>query len=190
MRAVRYSCLGLVLATLFGHAMASEDVKASALDVDHFHWGEPACEGLTAGIAIERNAPTEPIVYYIALQNRSESPRRLTLFSMLPGLYRVRVIGRQDAVEERVPALFSHLRISNPQFRIMETLAPGEVLQRRGDPTTFRGRLSGMGTLQIVFSSLTVPGDASQGGDHWCHVKSAEVEVEFYPIGRDGQPTP
>jgi hypothetical protein len=190
MRDVRYSYLGLVLATLLGYAMASQDLKGSAMDVDQFHWGEPACEGLAVGIAVEKNAPTEPVVYHVALGNRSTSPRLLTLFSMLSGLYRVRVIGRQGAVEEGAPALYSHLQISNPQVKITEILAPGQVFQRRGDPTTFRGQLSGTGTLQIVFSSLTEPRDASQGEDHWCHAKSAEVEVEFYPVGRDGQLVP
>lgn len=191
MRNVRDSCLGLVLATLFGYAMASQDGRGLAMDVDQFHWGEPACDGLAAGIAIEKNAPNEPIVYHVALANRSASPRQITLFSTLPGLYRLRVIGRQSAVEVGAPALYSDRPpTSNPQVKITETLAPGQVIQRQGDPTTFRGRLSGTGTLHLVFSILTVHHDAPLGGDQWCHVKSAEAEVEFYPSGREGQPTP
>ena len=161
------------------------------MDVDQFHWGEPACDGLAAGIAIENNAPNEPIAYHIALANRSASPRRVTLFSMEPGLIRLRVIGRQGAVEEGAPALYSDRHTSNPQVVLTEPLAPGQVFQRRGDPTTFRGRLSGSGTLQLVFSIMAHPDvrPVPEESDRWCHVKSAEVEVEFYPSGREGQPT-
>ena len=192
MRNVRYSCLRLVFATLVGYAIASQDGRGLAMDVDQFHWGEPACEGLAAGIAIEKNAPNEPIVYYVALANRSASPRRITLFSMEPGLFRLRVIGRQGAVEEGAPALYSRRLTSNPQVTITEILAPGQVFERRGDPTTFRGRLSGSGTLQLVFIIMAHPDvrPVPEESDRWCHVKSAEVEVEFYPSGRKGQPTP
>jgi|CXWL01.1.fsa_nt_gi hypothetical protein len=192
MRNVRYSCLRLVLAMLFGYAIASQDGRGLAMDVDKFHWGELACEGLAAGIAIEKNAPNEPIMYHIALANRSASPRRITLFSMEPGLFRLRVIGRQGAVEEGAPALYSDRHTSNPQVKITETLAPGQVFERRGDPTTFRDRLSGSGTLQLVFSIMAHPDvrPVPEESDRWCHVKSAEVEVEFYPSGRKGQPTP
>jgi hypothetical protein len=168
----------LCYATLFGYAIASQGISASAMDVDQFHWGQPSCEGLTVGIAIERNIPNKPVVYHIALANRSASPRLITLFSMVPGLYRLRVVGRQGGVEESAPALYSQQQISNPQVVFTEILATGQVFQRPGDLTTFHGHLSGTGKLHIVFSSLS---DTPRDHDEWCHAKSAEVTVEFYP---------
>lgn len=205
MRHVKYSCLRLVLATLFGYAMASQDERGLAMVVDQFHWGEPACDGLTAGIAIEKNAPNEPIVYHVALGNRSAAPRRITLLGTLesglfePGLfrlsfYRLRVIGRQGAVKDDAPALFlpvPAVSFGDPRGTITETLVPGQVFQRRGVPTTFHGQFSGTGTLHLLLSIIARP-DVRPGpeeSDRWCHVKSAEVEVEFYPSGRKGQPT-
>jgi hypothetical protein len=179
MRALKYSYLGYILATLFGYVMASQGMRASAMGIDQFHWGEPSCEGISVGIAIEKNIANEPIVYHVALANRSASSRQITLFSMVPGLYRLRVIGRQGAKEESAPALYSQLQISNPQSEVHQILAPGQIFQRLGDLTRFRGHLSGAGTLHIEFSSLSVRHDAPHVDDEWCHVKSPEVKVQF-----------
>jgi hypothetical protein len=175
---------------MVGYVMVSKDLMGSAMDVDHFQWGEPTCDGLAAGIAIEKNAPNVPIVYHIALANRSASSRQITLFSTAPGLYRLRVIGRQGAVEVSAPALYSHLQVTNPQVKFTEVLAPGQIFQHPGDPTRFRGELFGTGTLHIVFSSLSVGHDAPFDEDRWCHVNSPAVAVEFYPMGSAEQPTP
>jgi hypothetical protein len=180
MLSVKYLFLGFFIPTLLlGYAVAIQG-SASAMDLDKFYWGEPSCDGITVGIAIESNIPNKPIVYHIALANSSASPRLITLFSTVPGLYRLRVIGRQGAAEESAPALYSQVKTSNPQVVFTETLAPSQVFQRIGDLTTFRGHLSGTGTLHIVFSSL-LPHDSNNDLDGWCHAKSPELTVTFYP---------
>ena len=187
---VKYRYLGLLLASLVGYAVVSQAGKGFAMDIDQFQWGEPACDGLAVGIAVEKNVPNKPIVYHFALANRSPSTRRITLFSMVPGLFRLRIIGRHGAVKESAPAL--DLPISNPQVQISETLAHGQMLQRRGHPTTFRGQLTGKGTLHIILSLFNSPNlspnlnePVPEDSDQWCHIQSAEVEVEFYPMGKD-----
>lgn len=168
---------------LWEEAGAAEPPQ-TAVAPEAVHWGEPSCGGLALGIALESNLPGRAIRYQLALSNRSTSPRRLTVFATLPGLYRLRAIGLQGDKKASAPALYGGLLVSS-DFTITETLGPGEVIVRRADPAEFRGRLSGQGTLHLVFSTVQEgrvlgPAVEPETSENWCHVRSAEVPVEFY----------
>jgi len=133
-----------------------------------FAWGAPDPAGVAIGLALQP-APAGTCAYRIAVANRSAEPRQVVLFATLDDKIRTRIIARQDGGEHALPAIVPAVPLTS-NIRIVVELAPGQVIEREGEPARFK--LSGDAVIQVVMGGVPA---------YPAELRSGEVPVKLTP---------
>jgi hypothetical protein len=97
-------------------------------------WGEPGDDGIAIGLKVARGA--DAFAYQIAIANRSNESRKVTLFDTGDPTFLTRLVARQHDVEEVRAAVKPAVPVTS-RYKIEIELGPGAIAVQDGAAAAF-----------------------------------------------------